>query len=217
MVDFWITAIAWMSIGTIYSLLFGFFFFDKYKWISLRRKFQGRNLGIIFFKGAGRSLIPVIKDFDKDTIKTKKGIWILDKGKVYRQVGGEKKDEKPLSDANLEFRGGVPIIYFNIDDMVPLRFASDESSEESRNPEQVEATISKEIAAAEAEAIRMQKKGIQNAIIIVAIISIICLAACILNYFTINETKQMLMSQGTTINNMNILIESFVKASVATT
>jgi len=160
--------LAFMLLGAF----IGWMRFNTFRWVGFKRRFSARNWGIIYFKSRGKSIFPIIADFDKDTIKIGDNIWILDKGKIYRQ-GESPKKAKEIQPSQIEFISGCPITFFNIDDMLPLRFESEEGAEGARNPHQVEATLAKEIAAAEAEALHMTKTKMQMLIIIAIICAII--------------------------------------------
>ena len=163
-----ISVIAFLFLGA----LIGWLRFNVFRWVGIKRRFSVRNWGIIYFKSRGKSIFPVIADFDSDTIKVGDNIWILDKGKIYRQ-GDSPKKAKEIQPSQIEFISGCPVTFFNIDDMLPLHFEGEKDVEGARNPHQVEATLAKEIAAAEAEALHMTKTKIQTLIIIAIICAII--------------------------------------------
>jgi hypothetical protein len=213
MADSMIIYIIWFGMGVIYSVIFGYFFFNPYRWISIKRKFQGKNFGIINFR-SGRSMYPKVVDLSNTALRTKKGLWIIQNDKIYRQTDNETKLVGELKPDNIDFKQGVPMLYMDIDDMLPLQLQGDDKKQESRNPEQVEATISKEIAAAEAEAMRLTRKTLQIIMIIVAVIGVIAVAIGIVNYYTLSALQTVSTANVDMLGKIYTLLETFVKVSV---
>lgn len=86
-----------------------------------------------------------------------------------------------ITQDSINFKQGVPVVFLDMKDMLPLKFDNDPMDDEfSRNPEQVEATISKEISSAEAEAMQVNKDQMLKYMKIIMIVGI--LSAGILAY-----------------------------------
>ncbi len=135
------------------------------------RALTRKPYGVAYFK-VNRQFYPRVIRLDKDSIKTSKGIWIIDHSKIYMENSAAKEDKYEESSVDSEnrvvekkeynmvdfytFNQGIPIIFFDYNDMVPLSFQN-EPFEGTRNPFVVEAAVAKEISASEAELMRKNK------------------------------------------------------------
>ena len=89
-----------------------------------------------------------------------------------------------LRQADINFKQGVPVLFLDVNDLKPLKFEGDAIDEDmSRNPEQVEATMAKEIAAAEAEAIKLNKEKMVKYMKYALIASILSLMVILINIY----------------------------------
>jgi hypothetical protein len=84
----------------------------------------------------------------------------------------------------IDFRSGVPVVFLDIEDMMPMYLTNEKLDQEpkSRNPYQVEAVLGKEIAAAELEALKMTKKNIQMMLILLAVMGVIVIGVSYMGY-----------------------------------
>lgn len=213
------------GMGAIFGLFIGWFYFNTFRFVSFKRSIQRKNFGIVYFVTKGKALFPVIKDFNKDIIRTHKGVWFFRAGSIYRQVDKEQNMTQTIEDGvvsidyekskmwglhketrntfakhhykftpnDIEFRQGCPIVFLDIDDMVPLHLEGDALVEEpkSRNPYQVEAVLGKEVAAAELEAIKMTKKNMQYLLIAVILLVIVGIAISVMTMNKVNTVGEM--------------------------
>lgn len=94
------------------------------------------------------------------------------------------KLHKKITGQDIEYRQGVPIMFLDIEDMIPLRLQSEKMDLPIvRNPYMIEAVLGKEVAAAELEALKMTKKTMKTLILIVAVLVVVGIALSALNYF----------------------------------
>ncbi len=157
---------------------------------KMLRAITRKPYGVAYFK-INKNEYPKLIRLDNDTIKTSKGVYIIDHSKVYIEQDAMKpekfeevtyKDDKPVERKEFNmtdfytYRQGVPIIYFDYNDMIPLKFEND-PFEGTRNPFAVENAISKEISAAEAELMRKTKSKVIKYVLVNIIISAIAIAA----------------------------------------
>jgi len=238
-----------MLIGAAAATGFAYFIFNPYRLIVLKRRMTGKNYGIVQFVTKGQAMFPVTKNFDKDIIRAKKGIWFFQAGKIYKQVSAEGKggltkrqaETELIKDMvisseeetaqgiapmmietrergrfglpsrqnyyetkvvqhytfkpeDIQFRSGVPMVFLDVDDMLPLKLKSEELVNEpkSRNPYQIEAVLGKEVAAAELEAIKMTKKNIQLLLIVACVLVIISIIVGFLTWDNTNKIGGMI-------------------------
>lgn len=194
-----------MGIGAFIGIFIGFIKFNTYRWITMKRRMTGKNYGIVYFKTHGKSLYPIVKDFDNDVIETRGGKWVIQKDKIYLVTGDPKmnnteknkdksspikKTEIQINEEDIKILNGVPVIYLDLNDMIPLKFSNDPEIEGySRVPQHIEAVLSKEIAAAEAESLYSQKNKLTLLIALVLIVAIIGVA---LSAIAFNNTNTII-------------------------
>lgn len=80
-----------------------------------------RNLGVVNFI-SGNEIHSKIKDFDNDTLEAKNKLFYLMKGRVCNDKG------EPMSTVEAEFikfKSGIPTIYFDTTNAIPLSFHED--------------------------------------------------------------------------------------------
>jgi hypothetical protein len=144
--------------------------------VKVLRALTRRPFGIAKFRSRGKTIFSKIVRFDVDTIKTRNGVYLFDRNKVYIEKDGKRDKEFDIS-SNSEMDTGVPVIYFDLEDMIPLNFVPEapDSIKGSRNPFQAQATLKKEIALAEAETISKVKSK-QDKLLKIAIILVIVVA-----------------------------------------
>lgn len=184
----------WMISGMLMVLVFAFCYFwmSPYRRVSFMRRIRNRNYGIIRFRTHGRNEFPVIVDFDNDILRRFDGIWILDKMKVIRQVGDERRIHAEIDAKKASFSQGCPVITFDWGDMIPLGYEHDEELPAvSRNPQQIESTLRKERSAMEAEVMELKSKEFKrfgNFLMISMILGIIAVG---LTAYTMMQVNQM--------------------------
>lgn len=201
-----------LGIGGMLGLIIGMFVFDTYRRVGLMRQLLKKNYGIVNLVTRGRSMYPLIKNFSSDIIRTNKGIWILHKGSIYRQTNIESSESQKFSinkkdysgelhhemnPREIDFRSGVPVVNLDIEDMIPLKLVNENIATKdpiTRNPYQVEATLSKEIAAAELEAIKMTKKNMQLLLMIIAILVFISIGVSAMGYMNTEKIGAMVQT-----------------------
>jgi len=189
------------------AVMFSYFWFNTYRRIGLLRRFSSRNWGILMFRSHGRSIFPVVVDFDKDVLHMNDGIWILDKGKIYRQVGDEKSYRGEFDPKKASFNQGCPIMYVDLHDVIPLGLESEEDTPAvARNPLQIEATLRKERAAIEAEAIHMKEKEFKRIINLVYVVMIIGAAAVIIAAYDMMQVNQLGAMMASYINTAAVAV-----------
>ena len=196
-----------LVMGGVLGAFVGWAYFNTFRFVSLKRNLTRKNLGIVYFVTKGKALFPVIKDFDKDIIRTHKGIWFFRGGSIYRQADKEQPDSEiehraktfgvkfhvKLTPDDIEFRQGCPVVFLDIDDMVPLRLKNEllDMEPDSRNPYQVEAVLGKEVAAAELEAIKMTKKNMQMLLILAIILVVVSVGISVMTMNKVDAVTGM--------------------------
>jgi hypothetical protein len=159
--------------GFMMVICFCYFYFNTYRWIGLKRRFSKRNWGIIRFRAHGKNEFPMVVDFDKDTVNFYEGIYILERGKIYRQIGDEKHYKGEIDIKKASFNQGCPIINFDLNDMVSLsleRAPIDPSV--PRSPQQIESTLRKVRSALEAETHHATQKEMKR-LVMMSYVSVI--------------------------------------------
>lgn len=209
-----------MGIGGLFGIIFGYIYFNPFQWVQLKRNFTKKNYGIVYFTSRGRALYPKIVNFGEDVLRKNDGLWVLYEGAIYRQVGKEEpqgtetktieiqehkgkifrqpkttakvKLHKEIKSGEIEYRQGVPVMFLDIEDMLPLRLLSEKMTLPiTRNPYMIEAVLGKEVAAAELEALKMTKKSLKMLIMITAVLVIITLALVAINWMDTQRVGAM--------------------------
>lgn len=175
-----------------FGLIIGWMRFNVYRWIGIKRRISGKNYGIAIFKTKGKTLYDKIVNFDTHKIETNNGFYLIENNAVYRLIDGKKDESSKIMPSNIEYISGCPIIYFDIDDIKPLKFENDKKTEGTRNPLEIKSLIETEIAAAEAEAIHMTKSKIDQKLLLLIVISLACIVIGILTYINTTTILQNL-------------------------
>ena len=167
--------------AVMFVTMLGYFKFNTYRWIGMKRRFSNKNLGIIMFRGHGRSVFPIVVNFDIDLFRLNGAVYIIEKSKIYRQVGDERSYKSEIDPKKMTFNQGCPIIFLDLNDIVPLGLENEENSAKiARSPQDIEAVLSKERAAMEAEALHNKSqdfKKIITLLYVTILISVIAMAA----------------------------------------
>jgi hypothetical protein len=188
-----------LTVGAFIGILIGWMLFSPDIRIKIMRKLLKKNYGLIYIRSYGKALYPMVKDFSNAIIKTKTGIWIVEENKVYRLVksdlGGKtiksKKFKWNVLPEDISYRGGIPCLFLDIEDMKPLKFENDPWDEQTRNPTQVEATLSKEIVAIEARAQRNSNKMIQKLKTLMILLLLFVIIAIAIGYLSYNQNSNI--------------------------
>jgi len=143
--------------------------------VKFMRKMLKRPYGIVYFK-LKKTLYPKIMDFSKDSATVNGGFYILEKDSIVIQKDGTKKNYK-IEDFQ-SWNEGYPILFFDVNDCIPLRFEHDlDRGEVTRpHPQAIQAIIKKELQAAEAEIMRKQRSVLFRIMVVVLI-------AAVFNFF----------------------------------
>lgn len=176
-----------MTIEELY-LYFGLFTFaiilfivgymlDPIKRARILRTLTGRNYGVVIIRGKGGQTQYKVHDFNKTTVEHGKG----DAKKTFSII--EEAGEKVYVDHT----GNVPIIYFSIDDTMPITLV--EGSAHRILPENVESILMLFKARSEAKA-QMNLKTIKILLIICLALNAIALLLIFLTYNRIGGVEQ---------------------------
>jgi len=140
--------------------------------IKIMRRLTGRNYGVVKFIHSSRLIKPVIANLDNDIIKFSNGIYMVDKNNIKRE-GESAHSSDFIEDSKIKFEEGVPTIYYDIEDIIPVDFANRiekaRGEDKFRLPTQVSATLNKEIAV-EKEKIMNSFSGRQNMAMILILV-----------------------------------------------
>lgn len=139
--------------------------------VKLMRKLLKKPYGIAYFK-MKNTLYPKVMNFAKDSVNVNNGFYVMDKGSIIVEVEGVKKEFK-LQEYQ-SWKEGYPILFFDVNDCIPLRFENDMRSENDRvHPQAIQAIIKKELQAAEAEIMRKQRSTLFKIMVVVMLIAVL--------------------------------------------
>lgn len=147
------------------GLLLGAMMFDITMRIKVLRTITKKNLGIVNIV-SGNQVFRIIKDFNNDMIELNKNLYYLKKDKIYND-----KDEvlAELKDENIKFIGGIPSIYFDLKNLLPVKFYEDKIEV---TPEELSAPIKAWIITKEAELLRWKRATQISLIVLIAVVGI---------------------------------------------
>ena len=198
---FWLGILVGVSTSFIVGIGIGFVLSTSFR-IKVLRKLTKRNYGYAKYVYGDSIIKPVLMDLDNDVLRFNDGIYIPGRGNIKRTAEEVTAAEtKSLSSAKFEqkikFEEGIPTIYFNIDDMMPLEFSllgtsTNSSKGDYRIPKQVAATLNKEIAVEKAKALNAIKRT-ADILLVVAIAASICAAFFGYNLWSTDEQKMTLL------------------------
>lgn len=167
-----ITSVGVLTIPT--GMLLGMVLSTDFR-VKILRRITKKNLGFIKFVYGGVVIKRILANLDKDLITFADGKYFVEKGRIKREVK-EGVSDRPLKEIEPEFKfeEGIPVIYFDVDDSLPIDFETvvkKQSETDYRNPQQISATLTKEIAVEKAKAMKQQRRQL-NIMLIVIIIGI---------------------------------------------
>jgi hypothetical protein len=164
---------------------------------KLLRLLTRKPWGLAYFI-VKRQLYPKLIRLDRDSVRTNEAIYIIEKSKVFVEAPGtgservreEFRDKATGSLINAKeydmtefytYTQGIPVIFFDHADMIPVKFEHDKY-EGTRNPFAVNATLSKELAAMEAEMLRKTKSTIVKYVMISMVLGVIAIGGIAMLY-----------------------------------
>jgi hypothetical protein len=184
--------LGYLLIGIVFAFAICYFYFSTYRWVALKRKFTNRNYGIIRFRTHGRNEFPIVVDFDKDSLNFFGGIYIIEKGKIYRQLGEEKQYKGEIDVKKAVFSQGCPVIHFDLNDMYSLDLTHEKMPPSiPRNPQQMESTLRKIRAGLEADTVHSKLQEFKKVINLQYVTLIIALAAVGLSVYLLMQVNQI--------------------------
>lgn len=200
-------AVGFLVLGLFMATAFvgaiGFFYFNPYRRIKLMRALLKKNYGIVRLRINESTYVPLIKNLNQDMLKIGNGHYVIQNGRIYRQAVDESTGKTELSEeqiAKFSFEEGVPTMFLDKNDLRPLRFENEPMETEGvRNPFQIEATLQKEIAAAEAEALKMVKSKVERLVMISMIATVLVLGITLYTLFNINTMAEQMQKVVTSI------------------
>jgi heme/copper-type cytochrome/quinol oxidase subunit 2 len=142
-----------------FGVLIGALFIGSFR-VKLLRRMTRRNYGVIKFIHSNRLIKPVIANLDQDIVRFADGIYIIDKHSIKRE-GEEEPSNHKIEEHKIKFEEGIPTIYYDIGDIMPVDFQGQEKTPETerfRLPTQVSATLNKEIAVEKAKVMKAFKR-----------------------------------------------------------
>ena len=148
--------------------------------VKLMRKFLKRPYGIVYFK-LKNTLYPKVMNFSKDSVTVNNGFYVLEKGSIIIEVEGVKKEFK-LAEYQ-SWKEGYPIMFFDVNDCIPLKFQNDVTEGETHrpHPQAIQAIIKKELQAAEAEIMRKQRSTLFK---IMVVVMLVCILGFVFSLYT---------------------------------
>lgn len=189
---------AYLFMGIFFAFALCYFYFNTYRWVSFKRKLLKKNYGIIRFRTHGRNEFPIVVDFDKDAVHFYDGIYIIEKMKVYRQLGEEKQYKGEIDVKKAVFCQGCPIINFDLNDMYSLDLTHEKMPPTiPRNPQQMESTLRKIRAGLEADTVHSKTqefKRIMQLQWVTILMSFAAIGICVYLFMQVNQIGGMLAS-----------------------
>lgn len=135
-------------------------------------KLTKKQHGIYNFRVNKKQLMPVVKRFTEDRIKVKDKLYSIENGSIYEMTteGTKGKEIKP---AEVNFKSGVPVIYFDLDSMMPLVLVNPKEIQNlpSIDTERVSLVLNKERMIDELETMKLGKQDMMKLIKIGVIMS----------------------------------------------
>lgn len=184
------------------GVIFGIFLTPNGK-IKLLRKMTKQNYGYVKFITSNKVIKTIVANLNDDIIKFGNGIYFINRKMIKKHVENEVPSIIPIDENAIKYEDGIPTIYFDVDDIIPLDFSNIEKDmdEKFRLPSQVSATLNKEIAVEKAKIMNAFKRQ-QNILMIVIVVALL-----ILLYLTYTDfTRLKTMSK--TISGMNDALNS---------
>lgn len=160
--------------------------------IKILRALTKKNIGYVKFITSRKIIKPVIANLDKDIIRFGEGIYIVNKKFIKRESPDDTYAYYPIDPERVKYEEGIPVIYFDIDDIMPLDFdyPDKEEQEKFRIPSQVSATLNKEIAVEKAKVMNAFASRQNIFMIIVIGALLISLYFVWSNYNTVKDIKK---------------------------
>lgn len=160
--------------------------------IKLLRSITKKNIGYVKFITSKKIIKPVIANLDRDIIRFGEGIYIINKKFIKRESPDESYSYYPIDPERVKYEEGIPVIHFDIDDIMPLDFDYPDKEEQDkfRIPSQVSATLNKEIAVEKAKVMNAFASRQNIFMIIVIGALLISLYFAWSNFNTIKDIKK---------------------------
>ena len=187
------------------GMLVGALFASSFR-VKILRRITRKNYGMVKFIHSNKLIKPVIANLDSDIIRFGDGVYILDKQTIKRE-GTDTPSSDMILENVIKFEEGIPTIYYDITDIMPVDFANsvkraESESDRFRLPSQVSATLNKEIAVEKAKIMQAFKSRQSMYMLII-------IALLVINvYFTYNmfsNNKDMVIKIDNVNTNMNAL------------
>lgn len=162
--------------------------------IKMLRALTKKNIGFVKFITSRKIIKPVIANLDRDIIRFGEGIYIVNKKFIKRESPDDTYSYYPIDPERVKYEEGIPVIYFDIDDIMPLDFnyPNAEEQDKFRIPSQVSATLNKEIAVEKAKVMNAFASRQNIFMIIVIGALLISLYLVWSNYNTTKELKKII-------------------------
>lgn len=110
-----------------------------------------KNYGVVVIV-AGKTMIDMIKNLDKDYIKINDIIYIIQKSRIYYNDG---VTSQPIDANAVKFSAGIPFIYLDVNSLTPLSFEKDDLN---ITPEEISAPLKAYAILVEAEFMQYKKR-----------------------------------------------------------
>lgn len=177
--------------------------------IKLLRKLTKKNLGFIKFLFDNRVLKAIVTDLDHDIVRFHEGIYIINKGKIFRETSEGIAGQKEIENVKVHFEEGIPVIYFDIEDTIPIDLKKENSYEKFRSPTHIAATLNKEIAVEKARVMKAFKS--KENIFLIAILGL-CLVIVYFSY-SMYSNMESLQTALTEIKHLSTTVSQLIQQS----
>jgi len=198
-------AITILTVGSMMTLPIGMFLgivFSSGLRLKFLRGITKKNYGYIKFV-YGASIKSVIVNLDQDIVQFRDGtIFLIDKMRIKRQLkDGTAEDLQKEVKEQVKFEEGIPVIYYDIEDIVPTDFntTSKDDKDSYRIPSHAGATLHKEIAVEKAKALQQQSKKV-SMIAIFVIINLLITVAMGYLVFKLSDKVDKISSLGLSVD-----------------
>lgn len=184
--------------------------------VKLKRQLLKRNYGYVILRSRGRNLTTFVRNLDAGTITIRKARWVITPESIQRYEDNKFIDLSPLTEQSLVYKAGIPTVFLDIDDVVPLELVNRTIKDQavSRNPLHLEALMSKEVSAAEMEALKRGSDKLRKLLIITLILALAAAALSGIAVFMVNDTGKAVQSIVPQINDIHGNMTAFQYLSV---
>jgi len=167
------------------GVFFGFIFSTSFR-IKLLRRLMRKNYGFVKFLYGNKVIKTIMANLDRDTIEFEDGIYFVNQGNI-KSEKSEKIAGQVISPPTIHYEEGIPAIYYDVNDAIPIDFKENPETAFVRLPKQISATLNKEIAVEKAKVMSAFKSRANILLIIILIVCVVNIYFCYSFYSQIGD------------------------------